>query len=143
MTISLLTSALSQLLLGALTDKVGSKKPIIAGLILGGLNYLGLIYFSGVLPLYILGAFQGLLYAAVDLSMMIYLMAIIPEGSSGKAMGAYGFSEDIGGMLASPSLGIIYDGAGPPLAILSVSIVMFCGAGLSFLLPRDLKGKEN
>lgn len=143
MTISLFASSLSQLFLGSLSDKVGSKKLVIAGLSLGGLNYLGLVYFSGLLPLYFLWVFQGVSFAAVDLSMMIYLMTIIPEGSSGRAMGTYGFSEDIGGMIASPSLGMIYDRAGPLFAVLSVSTVMMCGAALSTLLPRDVEEKEN
>jgi len=143
MTLSIFASALSQLSLGALADRVGSKKLIMASLSLGGLNYLGLTRLSGVLPMYLLGAFQGASFAAVDLSMMIYLMTIIPEGSSGKAMGTYGFSEDIGGMVASPTLGVIYDNAGPPSAILSVSVVMFCGAALSLLLPHDMESKEN
>jgi MFS family permease len=143
MTIALFASSLSQLFLGALSDKVGSKKLVIAGLSLGGLNYLGLVYFSGLLPLYFLGVFQGVSFAAVDLSMMIYLMSIIPEGGSGRAMGTYGFAEDIGGMIAAPSLGMIYDRAGPLFAVLSVSTVMMCGAALSTLLPHGAEEKEN
>ena len=81
------TSALSQLFLGALTDKVGSKKLMVFGLSMSGLGYLTLIYLGEVTPLYLLGIFQGVFFASAEISMMIYLMAIIPEGSTGRAMG--------------------------------------------------------
>jgi len=132
------TSALSQLFLGALTDKVGSKKLIVFGLGMSGLSYLSLIYLSEVTPLYLLGIFQGVFFASAETSMMIYVMTIIPEGSTGKAMGAYGFFEDLGGIVSSSSLGIIYDRLGPIFSILSVSTVLMCNAGLSaFLLNKD------
>lgn len=131
-------SALSQLFLGALTDKVGSKKLIVFGLGTSGLSYLSLIYLSEVTPLYLLGIFQGVFFASAETSMMIYLMTIIPEGSTGRAMGAYGFFEDLGGMVASSSLGFIYDRLGPIFSILSVSTVLMCSAGLSaFLLKKN------
>ena len=131
------TSALSELFLGALTDKVGSKKLMVFGLSMSGLGYLTLIYLSEVTPLYLLGIFQGVFFASAEISMMIYLMTIIPEGSTGRAMGVYGLFEDLGGIVASAFLGIIYDGLGPIFSILSVSTALICNAGLSaFLLNK-------
>lgn len=130
------TSAISQFFLGALADRVGSKKLIALGLFASGLSYLDLIYINGVTPLYLLGVFQGIFFAAVDISMMIYLMAIIPKDSSGRAMGFYGLSEDLGGMVAAPSLGMIYDRFGPIFSILYVSTVLICNAVLSIFFLK-------
>ena len=139
-----LASALSQLFLGDLSDRVGPKRILVFGLFMGGLSYLSLIYLHGVLLLYLLGAIQGVFFAATDLGMMIYLMRIIPRGSSGKAMGFYGLSEDIGGILAAPSLGVIYDLIGPLSSVISVSGVLMVDAALSIFLVKtnDVEGEE-
>ncbi len=137
------TSAFSQLFLGALADKVGSKKLIIFGLGMSGLSHLSLIWLSEVTILYLLGIFQGVFFASAEISMMIYLMTIIPEGSTGKAMGVYGFFEDLGGMVASSSLGIIYDQLGPIFSILSVSTALLCNASLSALLLKTDDSSTN
>lgn len=125
------TSAVSQLFLGDLVDRIGVKRVITAGLGLSGFSYLSLLFYNGIPYLYLLGAFQGILFAASDMSMMIYLMDIIPKDGSGRAMGAYGFSEDIGGMIASPSLGFVYDHFGTLSPIVLVSTMLTLNAALS------------
>lgn len=131
-----LASSLSQLFLGDLSDRIGPKKLLASGLLMGGLSYLSLIYIRGVLTLYALGVFQGVFFAASELGMMVHLMRIIPRGSSGKAMGFYGLSEDVGGMLSSPSLGAIYDLVGPLSSAMSVSGVLMGDAVLAFILVK-------
>ena len=132
------TTALSQLFLGTLADKVGSKKLIVSDLAIGGLSYLSLIYLNEVPFLYLLGALQGIFFAAVDMSMMLYLMTITPKDSSGKAMGVYGLSEDIGGMISSPTLGMVYERIGPLSAIFFISTVLICNAIFSIsLIKKD------
>lgn len=130
------TSAISQIFLGSLSDKVGYKKLIVSGLAMGGLSYLSMFHISGALPLYLLGSVQGVFFAATDMSMMIYLMTTIPEGSTGKAMGFYGLSEDVGGMIASPSLGIVYDRIGPLPSVAFISTILMCNGALSLLLVK-------
>lgn len=139
-----LASALSQLFLGDLSDRVGLKRLLVFGLFTGGLSYLSLIYLQGVLLLYLLGALQGVFFAATDLSMMIHMMRIIPRESSGKAMGFYGLSEDVGGIIAAPSLGAIYDLVGPLSSAISVSGILMGDAALSILLVKtdDVEGEE-
>jgi MFS family permease len=129
-----LTSALSQAFLGDLCDRIGSSRVIASSLLLSGASYLGLIYFSGPAILVVLGAIQGVFFAAADLSMMIHLMAVMPEGRTGVVMGLYSESENIGGMIAAPSLGMIYDSVGPQFSVLTVALVLVANATLSFAL---------
>lgn len=129
-----LTSALSQAFLGDLCDRIGSSRVIASSLLLSGASYLGLIYFSGPAILVVLGAIQGVFFAAADLSMMIHLMAVMPEGRTGVVMGLYSESENIGGMIAAPSLGMIYDSVGPQFSVLTVALVLVANAMLSFAL---------
>lgn len=131
-----LTTAFSQLFLGNLADKIGNKKLIVAGLAIGGLSYLSLFPISQVPLLYPLGALQGIAFSAADMSMMLHLMAVTPKNSSGKSMGIYGLSEDIGVMIASPTMGAIYEGNGPSSSILFISAVLICNAAASLFLIK-------
>jgi len=133
------TAALSQSIMGDITDRVGSKAVITSSLGLAGLSYLGLTLLRGVLPLYLLGAAQGAIFAAAHLSMMVHLMEIMPEGRTGVVMGLYSESENVGGMIASPSLGLMYDRMGAAYSVFSVSGVLILNAALSMIL---LKGQK-
>jgi DHA1 family tetracycline resistance protein-like MFS transporter len=129
-------AALSQSFLGGVTDRLGSRVVIASSLGLTGLSYVGLTLVRGVIPLYLLGAAQGVFFAAADLSMMVHLMDVMHEGRTGMAMGLYSESENVGGMIASPFLGMIYDGVGPSQSALSVAAVLFLNAALSAFLLR-------
>jgi MFS family permease len=131
-----LFSALSQAFLGELNDRIGSKALIASSLALSGLSYVGVLGASSVFLLYFIGAMQGVFFAAADVSMMIYLMDIMPTGRTGVVMGLYSESENVGGMLAAPSLGWIYDISGPGTSVLSVSSVLLIDSLLSVLFVR-------
>ena len=128
------TSALSQAFIGDFTDKVGSKLIMVSSVGLLGLSYMGMVYIGGILPLYVLGALQGVLMPAANMSMMIHLMAIMPEGRTGMVMGLYSEAENVGGMVTSPSLGFIYDGFGPASSVLTVSGILIFTAIISLAL---------
>jgi MFS family permease len=91
MTIVQLTSAISKAYLGELNDRIGSKRIITYSLLLSGISYTGLIFITSTFALFALGAFQGIFFAAADLSMMIYLMTIMPKSRSGIVMGVQYF----------------------------------------------------
>ncbi len=128
------TSAVSQLFLGILIDRFGTRNLTVLGLSLSGLSYLTLTSLGGPLVLYMLGALQGVFFAACEMSMMIHLAAVSPRGSSGKILGVYGLFEDVGGMVASPTLGIVYDSLGSVALAVYVSVVLMGDAVASFFL---------
>jgi MFS family permease len=135
-------SGLSQLFLGGLADRFGSKRIIISGLVTSGLSYLALPFLSWTLSLYVLGIFQGVFFAAGEISMMIYFMAIIPVGAEGKSMGFYGLAEDIGGMIASPFMGEMYDTFGPISSVYSISAVLVSD-GVMSIFAIGLRKKDS
>jgi len=137
MTIVRVMSALSQAFLGGLVDRVGCRAVMASSVGLIGFSYLGLAYLAGVPSLYVLGALQGVLMPAADMSMMIHLMGIMPEGRTGMVMGVYSEAENVGGMVVSPSLGFIYDGLGPSASVFSVSGVLIFTGVLAALIIRE------
>jgi MFS family permease len=137
------TSGLSLLFLGSLADRFGSRNVMILGLATGGISWISLAFISGVWPLYILSVFQGLCFSAAEMSMMIHFMTIIPGGGAGRFMGQYGLSEDIGGMVASPFFGKMYDALGPLSSVYSVSAILVGDAVLSiFAIGADSKSTD-
>ncbi len=126
-----LSSAISKTFLGDLNDKVGSKRLIIVSLFLSGLSYWMIVGLSGLSILLMIGVLQGVFFATADLSMMVYLMDIMPSGRTGMAMGLYSEAENVGGIIAAPSLGYVYDTFSPSYATIVVASVLILDSILS------------
>ena len=139
MSILRVMSALSQSFLGDVIDRVGCRMVIVSSLGLGGLGYLGLLSLNGVFPLYVLGVFQGVFMAAANMGMMIHLMDVMPAGRTGMVMGLYSEAENVGGMIAAPSLGYVYDSVGSSYSVLYVVGVLMLNALVSALLIKKKK----
>ncbi len=138
-----LTSALSQAFLGDLNDRMGSRALIASSLLMSGLSYGAILGVSGVPALLAIGALQGVFFAASDVSMMVYLMDVMPPGRTGMVMGLYSEAENVGGMLAAPSLGWIYDSSGPGYSMLSVAGVLVLDSLLSvFFINENKEGDQ-
>ena len=140
MTLIRLTVAGSQAALGNLCDRYGAKRMIVASVSVMGATYLGLVYGQGLALLYIIGLVQGLFMAAADLGMMMHLMSVMPDSRTGMVMGIYSESENIGGIVASPSLGYVYEGSGAEASVLMVSVALFLTAFLSVIRMRERDG---
>ena len=137
MTLVKLAVAGSQAALGNLCDRYGAKPMIVVSVSAMGATYLGLVYGQGLALLYVVGLVQGLVMAAADLGMMIHLMSVMPEGRTGMVMGIYSESENVGGVVTSPSLGYVYEGAGAEASVLTVSAVLFLTAFLSVFMVKN------
>ena len=137
-----LSSALSQAFLGDLNDRIGSKGLIASSLLMSGLSYGAILGVSGVPALLAIGAMQGVFFAASDVSMMVYLMDVMPPGRTGMVMGLYSEAENVGGMLAAPSLGWIYDSSGPGYSMLSVAGVLVLDSLLSVFFIKENKESD-
>lgn len=128
------STSLSQLFLGTLTDRIGSKKMVVSSLFLIGTTNVIMIYVTGTYPLYSLGFIQGISIAAANLSMMIYLISIMPKGKTGMVMGIYSEFENVGGLFSSPMIGMIYDSFNPSASVLFVSSILIFNSILSIFL---------
>ncbi len=104
------------------------------------MSYSTILGVPGVPALLAIGAMQGVSFAAADVSMMVYLMDIMPQGQTGMMMGRYSEAENVGGMLAAPSLGWIYDSSGPSYSMLSIAGVLVLDSLLSVVFIKENKG---
>jgi MFS family permease len=142
LTIAGLTTSVSQIFLGDLNDKIGSKKMIVTFVAFLGFSYFGLISLTGLIPLYILALIQGVLIAGAEMSIMIHLMNVMPEGRTGIIMGLYSESENVGGLIANPALGYTYDNFGSMYSIILLSSMLFLTSIVSWGLIKKPKIKE-
>jgi MFS family permease len=131
MTIVSLTTAVSQVFIGDLIDRVGSKKVVVVACSLLALSYLGIIAASWMPLLFVIGALQGVFQAGGDTSMMVYLMSLQSPGSTGVVMGLYAEAENIGGIIVNPALGYVYTVFGPVTSLLLLSFVLIVTSGIS------------
>lgn len=146
LTITGIATSISQALLGDIVDQIGSRKMITICVGVLGFTYLGFIYLQGVWMIYLLGVIQGIFLAGADMSMMIHLISIMPENQTGMVMGLYSESENIGGIIASPSFGYIYDSYGSNTSIWVLAAILLANTFISWVLlkkDRTINKKKN
>jgi MFS family permease len=131
MTLVSFTTAISQAFLGDLIDRVGSGKIVTATCGLLALSYLGMLAANWVPVLFAIGALQGVLQAGADTSMTMHLMGLQSRGKMGVVMGLYAEAENIGGIVANPTIGYAYTTFGPLSSILLLSGILLATAGIS------------
>jgi len=136
-TIVRLAGAASRSVIGDICDRVGNKPLISASLAGMGLSYLGLIFTGGLVPMYIIGLIRGVCQATSDTSMMLQLISVMPKERSGLTMGLYSEAENIGGLIATPTVGYLYQNFGANSAVWLVTLMMFLNTGYSYLVIRD------
>ncbi len=107
-----LAGAAGRSILGDLCDRMGNKKLIIASLLGMAASYGVLMYTGGVYLMYLVGVIQGLSWAAADTSMMLHLISVMRKERSGLIMGLYSEAENIGGLIATPMVGYLYQSMG-------------------------------
>ncbi len=126
------TTAL-QLCLGVLIDKVGRERVIILGMILCSFTFLGFIVVQNLAQLYLAVTVLAVGFAAPNIGLIVLMMDRIPSSHYGSAMGLYGLSEDIGGMMYALLIGSIYDRWGIVLVLYFMSAIMALDALVSFV----------
>ena len=124
-TIFRLAGAAGRSILGDLCDRLGNKKLIIASLLGWAVSYVVLMYTGGINLMYFVGILQGLSSAAADTSMMLHLISVMSKDRSGLIMGLYSEAENIGGLIATPSVGYLYQsmGAGASMWFVIIALV--------------------
>jgi DHA1 family solute carrier family 18 vesicular amine transporter 1/2 len=138
-TILRLVGAIFRSIIGDLCDKLGNNLIISSSLLGIAVSYLGLIYLSGIYSMYLLGSLFGLCQAAADISMMLQLILIMPKEKSGLTMGLYSESENIGGLISTPTLGYLYHNFGAHVSIWLVILVMLIDSIYSY---KVIVGKD-
>jgi len=118
--------------LGALSDKIGRRRLIIAGWIAYGLVYLGFALSRTGWQIWMLFGFYGIYYAATEGSAKALIADMVPDERRGTAYGLYNAAIGLTAFPASALAGLLWQGAfgwhgfGP-------SAPFFFGAGLALL----------
>ena len=132
-----------QLVFGGLTDRIGRKPLIALGALFGGLTFFGFLMVSSVPQLYVMRALYGVWGVSYNLAMMVYLIDCVPSEKYGTAMGLYGLSEDVGGMLGPLVIGFFYDNHGFVASIYCVAGSLFLSTATSMISFRRFKPAPN
>ncbi len=118
--------------LGALSDKVGRRKLIVAGWLAYGLVYLGFALSASGWHIWALFGMYGIYYAATDGVAKAFIADLVPDERRGTAYGLYNATIGLMALPASVAAGLLWQGAfgwdgfGP-------SAPFLFGAGLALL----------
>jgi DHA1 family multidrug resistance protein-like MFS transporter len=136
-TILRLTGASSRSVIGDICDRLGKKLLISTSLAGMGFSYILLTISSGIIPIYVIGALQGIFQAAADTSMMLHLITIMPKERSGLTMGLYSESENIGGLISTPTMGFLYQNYGNNSSVILLAAVLLLNAFYSYFTVTE------
>jgi MFS family permease len=117
---------------GALSDRIGRRRMIVAGWVVYALSYLGFAFASQELHIWLLFAFYGLFYGLTEGVEKALLADIADPAERGSAFGWYNFATGLGALPASIIFGFIWQrytplaafGCGAALALVASVLLM-------------------
>jgi len=128
--------------LGALSDKVGRRRLIIAGWLMYGLVYLGFAFAQAGWQIWLMFGLYGIYYAATEGVAKAFVADLVPEAQRGAAYGLFNAAIGITALPASFLAGLLWQGFGQWLGFGPSAPFLF-GAALaliaSVLLWRRVK----
>jgi MFS family permease len=111
---------------GMISDRIGRKKPILAGWLVYAVTYFLVPHVQGAPFIFLLFAFYGLYFAFTEGVERAFVSDLVPEGRKGTAFGMFNFAVAVGALPASLVMGALYQWAGPTAAFTA-------GAGLAMI----------
>jgi MFS family permease len=130
--------------LGALSDRIGRRKLILAGWLAYGLIYLGFAASQSGAHIWILFGLYGIYYAANEGVAKAFVADLVPDERRGTAYGLYNAALALTAFPASFIAGVLWQGIGAwtgfgPSAPFLFGAVMALGAAFVFVTIRDAK----
>jgi MFS family permease len=121
---------------GVLSDKIGSKKVLVAGFFLFSLVYFGFGLAKQPWLIWILFSFYGLYIALTDGVSRAYISNLVPREKSGTAFGAYQMIIGFGVLIASILAGLLWNYLNPSVPFIFGAITALV-AVLLFSFAKD------
>jgi MFS family permease len=124
-------SVAGNLLGGFLSDKMGRRKMLAAGLVVGLIAVFGFTVFTGFYPLLVVmfmkGVFWGVVYGVIP----AFIADAVPDVVRGKAIGTFRTFMDMGGLVGPIVMSTFVELVGVPLGYmysfyLGVGIIVVC-----------------
>ncbi len=116
---------------GALSDRVGRRRLLVAGWLIYGLLYLGFALAQTAAAVWLLYGVYGLYYGAVEGTAKAYVADLVPSAQRGTAYGVYHAAVGVAAFPASLIAGILWQGVGSWSGF-GPSAPFFLGAALAF-----------
>ena len=126
--------------LGALSDKIGRRKLILAGWIAYGLVYLGFALSQTGWQIWTLFGLYGIYYAATDGVAKAFIADLVPDERRGTAYGIYNATIGLMALPASVVAGLLWQGAfgwtgfGPAAPFIFGAVLSLVAGGLFWVL---------
>ena len=124
-----LTWGASQLATGAWSDRIGRKRPIVAGMLLQAVAIAAIVAFSGFVPWLAASVVLGLGTALVYPTLLAVVADVAGPRWRGSALGVYRMWRDLGFAVGAILVGVVADRAGMSAAIVVVAAIT-AGSGL-------------
>lgn len=125
--------------IGRLSDRLGRKALIVAGLAISFVGLCGMAYSSTLVQLGIFMAMGGIGRSATNPSMLALLSDITPASLQGRVQGFYVICDDAGFVLGPALGGLVWEawGAGPTFLMYAGPALIGCVAAAVFIRERD------
>ena len=136
-----LVKMLSTMPFGALSDRIGRRRVIVAGWGVYALAYAGFAFATTELHIWLIFAFYGLFYGLTEGVEKALLADIAEPSERGAAFGWYNFAIGIGALPASIIFGLIWQRTGPLAAFGFGASLAFLAALLLLFLVRPEQTK--
>jgi MFS family permease len=131
-----LVYALFSIPAGKLSDKIGRKNVLSAGLLLFGLTSLGFAFFANTATIWLLFALYGLFMAATDGVSRAYVSDLSPAGKRGSALGLYHMIVGITVLPANLIGGFLWDKISVQAPFIFAALLAVVSALLLLVLVR-------
>ncbi|MBN1454317.1 MAG: MFS transporter [Anaerolineales bacterium] len=118
--------------LGALSDKIGRRRLIIAGWLAYGLVYLGFAFSATGWQVWALFGLYGVYYAATEGTAKALVADLVPDAQRGAAYGLFNAAIGLTALPASVIAGLLWQGAGAWTGF-GASAPFFFGATMALL----------
>ena len=133
--------------LGALSDKIGRRKLIVAGWLAYGLVYLGFALSQTGWQIWTLFGLYGIYYAATDGVAKAFIADLVPDERRGTAYGIYNATIGLMALPASVMAGLLWQGAfgwsgfGPAAPFIFGAVLSLIAGGLFWVLVPAKQGE--
>lgn len=134
-----IASLAAQYVSGLILDRIGTVNIIVTGFALDGIGYFGYLMANDLAQMWLIRLIIGTISPLYNTGMMVAMMELVSRENYGFAMGLYGLSEDIGGIIGSPLLGTIYDRYGFPISTYFMVILCLLSATVVWINMRGHK----
>ncbi|HQT30669.1 MAG TPA: MFS transporter [Thiobacillus sp.] len=135
--VQLLSIVFAKPLMGKVSDRVGRRRVILPGLLLGAASVVLLPYFPNVFGLSVLSLLFGLSFATVTSSTAALVADLTKDGRYGSSMGVLRTVMDIGQSIGPVLTGFMVGVAGYGSAFTLLAAILVAAALMLGLLLRD------